>query len=236
MVKRVSRKAASGMFMNWTVAKSRKFDRWIIRTDASQSATTAMVTEVKGDPYPAATRVIPRVTSKDASRLAKNPELTAAIQNTQFITTPNGEKCVLLSVGAFHLMIEELNAHVPSKIFSQGSFAAAMKGVRGFTADFVSTIEENDGDVAAADAVKAEIEDGKEELIPSKIAEHLIFSDDSPVKAWREIRGMTQKELAEKAGVAQSQISMIESGRREGGLKSLRAIAETLDVLIDDLV
>jgi transcriptional regulator with XRE-family HTH domain len=50
------------------------------------------------------------------------------------------------------------------------------------------------------------------------------------VLSWRVFRGMTQEELAEKAGVPRSNLSGIERGRREVTLGTLRSLAAALDV------
>jgi transcriptional regulator with XRE-family HTH domain len=54
----------------------------------------------------------------------------------------------------------------------------------------------------------------------------------SAVRTFREARGFTQKQLAEKANVTQSAISMIESGHRTGNtnLLLLLRIVASLDV------
>ncbi|MDN5870978.1 MAG: helix-turn-helix transcriptional regulator [Nitrococcus sp.] len=47
---------------------------------------------------------------------------------------------------------------------------------------------------------------------------------------------MTQAELADRAGVSQSYVAMIESGERTGRVDALRKIAAALGVDLDDLV
>ena len=58
----------------------------------------------------------------------------------------------------------------------------------------------------------------------------------NPVRVWREYRGLTQRELAEKAGLAQAYIAQIETGRRKGTVDVYKRLAEALRVDIDDLV
>lgn len=48
--------------------------------------------------------------------------------------------------------------------------------------------------------------------------------------AWRLTRGMTQRQLAEAAGVPRPNLSAIERGDREVTLRTLRALALALDV------
>lgn len=74
-----------------------------------------------------------------------------------------------------------------------------------------------------------------EELIPHEVVKKLV-EGENPLKVWRTYRGLTQTQLAEKSGLGQSQVAMIESGEREGTVKVLRKLARALDVDIDDLV
>src|SRR5699024_2091149 len=74
-----------------------------------------------------------------------------------------------------------------------------------------------------------------EELLPHEVVKKLV-EGENPLKVWRTYRGLTQTQLAEKSGLGQSQVAMIESGEREGTVKVLRKLARALDVDIDDLV
>ena len=58
---------------------------------------------------------------------------------------------------------------------------------------------------------------------------------DSPLKVFREYRGLTQAALAELAGISRLYLSQIETGRRGGSVKTLRALAKALDVELDDV-
>jgi mRNA interferase RelE/StbE len=46
---------------------------------------------------------------------------------------------------------------------------------------------------------------------------------------------LTQAALAEKAGVNRVSIAEIETGRKQGSVASLRALADALGVTLDDL-
>lgn len=52
----------------------------------------------------------------------------------------------------------------------------------------------------------------------------------------REMRGLSQRELAAAVGVSQSAIAQIETGRTQPTLANLKKIAEALDVTICELV
>lgn len=73
------------------------------------------------------------------------------------------------------------------------------------------------------------------EMIPHEVATH-ILDGGNPVRVYREFRGMTALQLAEKASLSRAYVSQIESGKREGSVSALKAIAEALRVDLDDLV
>lgn len=91
-------------------------------------------------------------------------------------------------------------------------------------------------DIAAYDEAMRKLAAGEDELIPSEIVDRLLFSDESPVRVWRDHRGLTVKELAEAAGISASYLSQIETGSREGTLETMARIARALRVDLDDLV
>jgi DNA-binding XRE family transcriptional regulator len=74
-----------------------------------------------------------------------------------------------------------------------------------------------------------------EEAVPQALVEKLL-AGENPIKVWRTYRGLTQHGLAEKTGLSQSYLAMMETGEREGTVKALRQIAKALKVDIDDLV
>lgn len=86
-------------------------------------------------------------------------------------------------------------------------------------------------DVALFDAVKA-ADDGFR--VPGAVA-HAILDGVHPVKAWREHRGFTQDALAEKAGISKAYLSQIETGKRTGVAKTLKALASALGVTLNEL-
>jgi len=89
-------------------------------------------------------------------------------------------------------------------------------------------------DLARIDALVAAKERGKSNPLPLAAMKR-ILSGESPVRVWREVRGMTQAELAAKAGTVASYISMIEKGERAGTTAKLKRIAAALGVGLDDL-
>jgi mRNA interferase RelE/StbE len=95
--------------------------------------------------------------------------------------------------------------------------------------------KEDEADIEEAKAVMARIEAGEELPIPAEFAMRIV-EGESPVKVHREWRGMSQAEVARKAGMTQGALSDIERGRRTPGLKAAKALAKALGVPIANIV
>jgi len=102
---------------------------------------------------------------------------------------------------------------------------------------YVQLVEEAEmlQDIRDYDSVKAAIEQGKEELIPSEVA-FALLDGKNPIKVWREYRGMTQQQLAKKVEISTPYLSQIETGKRTGTPEILLAIARALEVTLDEIV
>ena len=92
----------------------------------------------------------------------------------------------------------------------------------------------NLADLTAHDRAMAAIARGDEELVPEAFAKRLI-AGESPVRVWRELRGLTQAALSTGSGVNRVQIANIESGAKSGSVATLRKLADALGVGLDDL-
>ena len=92
----------------------------------------------------------------------------------------------------------------------------------------------NLADLSAHDHAMAAIARGDEELLPEAFAKRLI-AGESPVRVWRELRGLTQAALSIASGVNRVQIANIESGAKSGSVATLRKLADALGVGLDDL-
>lgn len=90
-------------------------------------------------------------------------------------------------------------------------------------------------DLQSYDRVMAAIESGEEELIPAEFVKRLL-ADENALKVYRELRGLTQIELAEKAGVHRVTVSEVEIGRKQGSINTLNKLAVALNVAVDDLI
>ena len=58
----------------------------------------------------------------------------------------------------------------------------------------------------------------------------------NPIAARRQALGLTQAQLAEKAGVIQQTIDKWERGERNPGVPSLKKLAAALDCKLEDLL
>ena len=74
-----------------------------------------------------------------------------------------------------------------------------------------------------------------EDEIPLELAKQL-WAGDHPLRVWREHRGFSQATLAERAGLRQPTIAMIETGKRRGTTAQMLKLAEALEVTLDALV
>jgi DNA-binding XRE family transcriptional regulator len=63
-----------------------------------------------------------------------------------------------------------------------------------------------------------------------------IHASPSPIGPIRKWRGLTQEDLAKKAGISQGYLSELETGKKTGDIATLRAIAGSLDVSIEDVM
>ncbi|MBK4722702.1 helix-turn-helix transcriptional regulator [Azospirillum sp. YIM DDC1] len=63
-----------------------------------------------------------------------------------------------------------------------------------------------------------------------------ILEGESPVRVWREFRGLSLRGLAGKAGVSAGYLSEIEAGKKPGSVEAYKALAEALDTSVDWLV
>jgi DNA-binding Xre family transcriptional regulator len=73
-----------------------------------------------------------------------------------------------------------------------------------------------------------------QERVPIGVVDRLI-ARENPVRVWREHRGHSLRQLAERAGVGIGYLSQIENGERKGTVGTLKKIAAALDVDFDDL-
>lgn len=90
-------------------------------------------------------------------------------------------------------------------------------------------------DVAAFDRAVRELEEQQDEVVPASIA-HRVVAGENPIKVWREYRGLSQTALAERSGLSQSYVAMLEGGSRNGTTENLNRLAQALDVDLEQLL
>ena len=72
-----------------------------------------------------------------------------------------------------------------------------------------------------------------EEAFPSHVVDRLVLNDENPIKVFREFRGLTQEQLAEKTGIQPRDLATMESGQKSESVKLLKQIAEALNLDVD---
>ena len=89
-------------------------------------------------------------------------------------------------------------------------------------------------DAEDLEAVRRVEADPNQDRIPLEVVKRLL-DDESPVKVWREHRGLTQQALAGAAGLPQSTIARLEGGARKGTVEQMRKLAGALGINLDTL-
>jgi DNA-binding XRE family transcriptional regulator len=85
------------------------------------------------------------------------------------------------------------------------------------------------------EATDAKIARGEDVALPGAVWE-AIEGGEHPIRAIRKYRGLTQIDVAERAGLRQGYIADIEAGKKTGSAASLKAIAAALGVPLDVIV
>ena len=72
--------------------------------------------------------------------------------------------------------------------------------------------------------------------LPESAIEALALKTDNPIKIIRKARGLTQNDIARAAGLSRPYLTEIETGKKDGSIRALKAIAKALDVSLETLV
>jgi DNA-binding XRE family transcriptional regulator len=96
--------------------------------------------------------------------------------------------------------------------------------------DVVEDREDRDAAIEAERRRKA-----GEEYIPASVVDSLM-AGESPLRVWRRHRGLTQAELASRIDISKMTVSGMENGTRSGSIKVWRALAQALDLPLDDIL
>jgi hypothetical protein len=89
-------------------------------------------------------------------------------------------------------------------------------------------------DVVAARQVEARVAGGESEYLPSEMVDRMI-AGESPIRVWREHRGLSALQLASAARISEANLGRLERGDEAGSLLVLRRLARALRVDLDDL-
>ena len=100
--------------------------------------------------------------------------------------------------------------------------------------DRLRAAAEDLADLQSYDRTKAALAAAEDELIPMEYANRLLNRENA-LRVYRDLRGITQAALAEIAGVNRVTVAEIETGRKQGSVATLRALADALGVSMDDL-
>jgi mRNA interferase RelE/StbE len=100
--------------------------------------------------------------------------------------------------------------------------------------DRLQAAAEDLADLQNFDRAKAALAAGEEELVPAEFVNRLL-NGERTLRVYRDWRGLTQAALAAKAGVNRVTVAEIETGRKQGSVTTLRALADALNVALDDL-
>jgi ribosome-binding protein aMBF1 (putative translation factor) len=89
-------------------------------------------------------------------------------------------------------------------------------------------------DAAAVVEFRRKLAAGEEEQIPSEIVDR-ILAGENKVRVWREHRGLSAGDLAEKAALSPAYLRQIETGTCAGTIDVMTRIAKALSITLDDL-
>lgn len=73
------------------------------------------------------------------------------------------------------------------------------------------------------------------EMIPHEIVERNAVDGVPLIKAWRQYLGLSQRELAEKAGMVQTSLARLESKKITPRTDTLRKLAKAMNLRIEQL-
>ena len=75
----------------------------------------------------------------------------------------------------------------------------------------------------------------KHGLVPQAVVDLAFDNDWTLLKAWRKHLGLSQREVAQRAGMSQAAYSQIESGKHKTQERTLRKIADALGLTVEQL-
>lgn len=73
------------------------------------------------------------------------------------------------------------------------------------------------------------------ESLPEAVLDSLAAGQENPVRILRRHRGLTQADLASQAGISRPYLTEIETGRKEGSVRAMKALARALGVSVGQI-
>ena len=82
---------------------------------------------------------------------------------------------------------------------------------------------------------RAMVSGGGHQSLPDDILDALTARAENPVKILRKYRGMTQQDLAARAGISRPYLTEIETGKKDGSIRAIKSLAAALGVSVGRL-
>ena len=102
-------------------------------------------------------------------------------------------------------------------------------------AEYLELIARHEDDDTIYESAANRLDRGEDETLPFSEAMR-IAQGESPIKVWRQLRGMSTADLARGSGLSAAYVRQLQSGTRKGTTSSLQQVAKALRVSLDDLV
>jgi DNA-binding XRE family transcriptional regulator len=103
-------------------------------------------------------------------------------------------------------------------------------------ADYERLVElaEDRAEEEAASIAERRRADG-EEYVPAELVDR-ILAGETPLRVWRQYRGLTLDDVAKRVGVTPATVSRLETGVMKGAPAIWRKLAAALDVTVEDIL
>ena len=103
------------------------------------------------------------------------------------------------------------------------------------TNDLSRRLEQLESERDALALQLARLQEANAERVPAAVVRRLA-AGGTPLRVWREHRGLSLRGLAATAGISPAMLSEMETGKKEGSVRTLLSLARALGVDLDDLV